>query len=647
MTKRFVKKLFIVSLAFLLILSMAQPAFACTATVVGKDVSADGHPMIARTEDVSSSHNKMFIIVPAKTYEPGAMYEDEYGFSWPMPEETYKYTATPDGYQDEGDIFESVGWNEHGVAMSATVTAEGNDEAMEADPLTEDGIYESSIVTVVLPRIKTAKEGVELIGEIMDAKGCQEGAVVLLADKDEIWYMELLSGHQYCAVKYPDDAFSVIANCYMLGKVDINDKENVYASENIVNLPKEHGFLVEEDGLINLKKTYGEPLQDYNRDRLWAGINFLDSSKNIAHDAEDFELFQKTAKKISLEDVMEFQRYRNEGTSLDANLPENKGKVRAIGVSEQAECHVMQIRKDYPDGLGGVLWMAMGNAEFTQYVPIIGGTTESFEPYTLPGGQFTPDSAYWTMRGVAGFCEIDRELYGKYVREYHKKEEARLIEELKKVEKNFIDAEPEEAIKLSTKYTVEKLKNAYEDATLIYNEINTYFLDQIGDGVYKEDYEFEIPFVPSLLGEERLVEIYKEHNIPLDDEEDEGEEDKTESFASIVTISVGEATVEGYSIEDKNYIKLRDLAATLADTEYKFSLGYNEEKQEIKISIGETYIKLDSDLTSLDKNVKPIIANPIINIDGKDFAITGYNIKGNYFFASEDIIELVKELSID
>ena len=116
-----------------------------------------------------------------------------------MPEKTYKYIAIPDGYQDEGDIFEAAGWNEQGVAMTATVTAESSDAAMEADPLTDNGIYESSIVTVVLPRIKTAREGVELIGKIMDEKGCQEGAVVLLADKDEIWYMELLSGHQYCA----------------------------------------------------------------------------------------------------------------------------------------------------------------------------------------------------------------------------------------------------------------------------------------------------------------------------------------------------------------------------------------------------------------------------------------------------------------
>ncbi len=643
----FKRKILALSLVILLILGMSQPAFACTATVVGKDVSADGNPMIARTEDVSSSHNKMFIVVPAKTYKPGDMYEDEYGFSWPMPEKTYKYTAAPDGYQDEGDIFESVGWNEYGVAMTATVTAEGNEAAMEADPLTDDGIYESSIVTVVLPQIKTAKEGVELIGKIMDEKGCQEGAVVLLADKDGIWYMELLSGHQYCAVKYPDDAYSVIPNCYMLDKVDIKDTENVYASKNIIALPKEHGFLVAEDGLINLKKTYGEDLQDYNRDRLWAGINFLDSSKNIPYDAEDFELFQKTDKKISLEDVMELQRYRNEDTALDANLPENKGKVRAIGVSEQAECHVIQIREDYPAELGGVLWMAMGNAEFTQYIPIIGGTTESFEPYTLPGGEFTLDSAYWTMRGVAGFCEIDRELYGKYVREYYKKEEARLIKELKEAEKSFIDATPEEAIKLSTEYTAEKLQKAYDEATLIYNEISTYFLDQIGDGVYKEDYEFEIPFVPSLLGEERLEEIYKEHNIPLDDEEEEEEEEVPTASNNIVTVNVGEVKLQGYSIENENYVKLRYLAAILADTEYKFSLKYNKETDKIEIVIGEPYVKLGEDLAPLDENITPKIASPVININGKDCTIKGYIINGNYFFALNDIIKLIEELSIE
>ncbi|HPO05064.1 MAG TPA: C69 family dipeptidase, partial [Bacillota bacterium] len=114
-------------LTLLLVLGNLTPTFACTATIIGKNVSADGNPIIARTEDWSSSYNKTFIVVPAKTYAPGDMYEDAYGFTWPMPKQTYKYIAVPDGYQEDGDIFEAAGWNEYGVAMTATVTAECNE----------------------------------------------------------------------------------------------------------------------------------------------------------------------------------------------------------------------------------------------------------------------------------------------------------------------------------------------------------------------------------------------------------------------------------------------------------------------------------------------------------------------------------------
>ncbi len=516
MKKLFRQKVVVLFSVIALIFSAYQPVFACTATIVGKDVSADGSPMIARTEDWSSCYNKMLTVVPAATYKPGDMFKDAYNFTWPMPKATYKYISIPDGFQDDGDVFEAGGWNENGVAMTATVTASSNEAAMKADPLTNNGIYESSVVSVVLPQIKTAKEGVELLGKIMDKKGCQEGAIVILADQNEIWYMELLSGHQYCAVKYPDDAYSIAPNCYMLGKVDVSDTDNVYASDNLIKLPKKHGFLVEEDGLINIKKTYAEDLSDGNRQRLWSGINFLDPSKKIPYDADDFELFQKASNKISLQDVMEVQRYRNEGTSFDMKLPENRGKIRPIGAVEQEECHIIQIKKDYPKELGGILWVAMGNAEHAMYVPVIGGTTKSIAPYNVTGNQYTPDSAYWTMRGVSALSEIDREIYGKYVREYYKNQETKLIEELKEVEKSFIKATPEKAIELSTKYTVDTMQKAYDDATLIYKELSTYFFDYSGDSIYKNELKKRTPFVPSLLGKERLIEIYKELNIPLD-----------------------------------------------------------------------------------------------------------------------------------
>ncbi len=37
--------------------------------------------------------------------------------------------------------------------------------------------------------------------------------------------MEILSGHQYVAVKVPEDKYAVFANTYYLGHVDLNDKE--------------------------------------------------------------------------------------------------------------------------------------------------------------------------------------------------------------------------------------------------------------------------------------------------------------------------------------------------------------------------------------------------------------------------------------
>lgn len=490
-------------------------SLACTGVIVGKDVSLDGNAMIGRTEDWSSCYNKTLKVTPAKTWNKGDMFEDVYNFTYPMPQKTYKYISIPDGYQNEGDIFEAAGWNEMGVTMTATVTASAHEKALEVDPLTDNGIYESSVVSVVLPRIKTAREGVELLAEIMDTKGVQEGASVVIADQNEIWYMELLTGHQYCAIKYPDDRFSVFPNCFMLGKVDVNDKQNVIASKDLVNLPRKHGFLVEEDGMINIKKTYAEPLSQGCRDRLWGGINFLDEDKNIPYDAEEFDFFQKTDKKISLKNLMKMQRYRYEGTSKDANLPENHGKVRAIGTVEQEEAHIIQIKPNYPKNLGGVMWVAMGNAEHAMYVPIYGVIDDVIEPYKVMGNQYSPDSAYWSMREVSALSGINRELYGSYVREYFDKEEQSMIAEQNEIDNNIVKyakENPQKAVEYATKVSQEYQKKAYEDAKTISKELKTYFFDMAGDDAKKKEEE-GMPYIPSLLGEKRREEIIKERGL--------------------------------------------------------------------------------------------------------------------------------------
>ncbi|MDO5713954.1 MAG: C69 family dipeptidase [Tissierellia bacterium] len=513
-----IRKTIVYLLLGVILLTFSPQSFACTGTIIGKGVTDDGNPIIARTEDWSSCYNKNLIVTEAKTYKDGDMFTDVYGFSYPMPEKTYRYVSIPDGYQEEGDIFEAAGWNEMGVTMTATVTASAHEKALSADPLTEHGLYESSVVSVVLPRIKSAREGVEVLADIMDTRGVQEGALIVLADQEEIWYMELLTGHQYVAIKYPDNCYSVFPNCFMLGAVDIHDKENVIASKDIINLPKENGFLVMEGDKIHIRKTYAEELSPGNRDRLWGGINFLDPDKKIPHNAEEFELLQETDKKISVKDVMEMQRYRYEGTEFDANKDENYGKIRPIGVVEQEECHVIQIKKDYPKDIGGVLWVAMGNAEHAMYVPVIGPITETIKPYQVQGDTFDPEGAYWNMRQVSALSELDRDLYGSYVREYFDREEKKMIEDFKDIDKKIIAAHkdsPEKGLKLATELSLGYQQKAYDDAKLLGKELNTYFFDMEGDRTYAGSVKAKTPYVPSLLGEERKEEIYKERGIPL------------------------------------------------------------------------------------------------------------------------------------
>lgn len=50
--------------------------------------------------------------------------------------------------------------------------------------------------------------------------------------------MEILSGHQYVAIKYPDDKYSIYPNMYFLGNVDFNDTANVIASKDVEAVAK-------------------------------------------------------------------------------------------------------------------------------------------------------------------------------------------------------------------------------------------------------------------------------------------------------------------------------------------------------------------------------------------------------------------------
>jgi len=152
-----------------------------------------------------------------------------------------------------------------------------SDDIQKVDPYVKDGIAESALTSVVLPHVKTAKEGVELLAKIVREKGAAEGNIVTIADKTGVWYMEILSGHQYAAIKFPDDKYAVFPNTFFLGSVDKNDTENTILSADLEKIAQDAGTYKEINGSFHVAQSYNPPLAEADRSRVWSGIKALKS----------------------------------------------------------------------------------------------------------------------------------------------------------------------------------------------------------------------------------------------------------------------------------------------------------------------------------------------------------------------------------
>ena len=457
--KKFIFRLTILLSA--LFLFPFQAVEACTGFIVGKNLTADGSTLYGRTEDLEPHHNKVYKVHPAKDNKAGAKLIDEAnGFEWQLPARSYKYTSVSDVTPKEG-IFDEVGFNEHGVSISATVSAKANKAIQKVDPYVKKGLAESIMTTVVLPHVKTAREGVELIAEIVKKQGAAEGNIVTIADKTGVWYMEILSGHQYVAIKYPDDKYSVFPNTFFLGNVDFNDKKNVIASENVEKVARDAHSYKEINGKFHISQSYNPPMSEADRSRAWAGIKALNPDAPINYDDKYFDLLQSSNKKISVADVMRMQRNRFEGTQfkpldqmeLDGKGIPQRGKVDPVykyplGNPNVMEAHIFQLKDNIPASMGGgTMWLSVGSPRFAPYLPYYGNITNTYSAYQVDTTKYDKNSWYWVVSHIYDMAAKHQKLFGNNVQEKWKALEAQWIEEQAKADEQYAaagGASPEE-----------------------------------------------------------------------------------------------------------------------------------------------------------------------------------------------------------
>ena len=471
--KKWLFKLSLVAMTFLLL--PVQAVQACCGFIIGRQLTKDGTTLFGRTEDYpyypnGGKHNKNYMVVDAKNYKEGDQLEDESnGFTYPHAASEMKYTATYDSARGDGSngAFGEHGFNEAGVSMTSTVTAIPNKKVLKTDPLTENGIPEAAMLDVVLPRVKSAREGVEFLAKVIEEKGSAEGNVVVFADQNETWYMEILSGHQYVAVKVPEDKYAVFANTYYLGHVDLNDKENVIASKDVEKVAKESGnYKTDKDGNFHIAKSYGpEKYAEGDRSRTYAGITLLDPNSKVTYEDDEYELFRSPTdpnKKFTLEDAFALQRNRFEhlngrfvpddqiGVKKQGDNGSNDAVRKdqykyALGNENVIDAHVYQINPNLPKSFGGTVWLGMGPSRNTPYVPFYGNVKDTYKAFKPQTATYDPNSWYWTVWHIDQMAINNQDLFGKSIQNHWKALEEQLIIEQKVSDSKYAALKADEA----------------------------------------------------------------------------------------------------------------------------------------------------------------------------------------------------------
>ncbi|AWN33609.1 MULTISPECIES: C69 family dipeptidase [Lactobacillus] len=385
---------------------------ACTTILVGKKASIDGSTMIARNDDTFRPITpQKFIIRPAAKNESGRKIKSWLNkFELDLPENAQAVPAVPNvDYKNRG-YYDESGINKENVAMSCTESTYGNERALAFDPLVKDGLDEDCMQSVVLPYIHSARNGVEYLGELIAKYGSPAGNSVLFGDKDEIWYMEIVTGHHWVAQRIPDDAYAVAANRVSIEQVDFDDSDNFMWSEGIQEFVAQHHLNVDHQGwnFRHIFGTYSQQDRFYNTNRVWYGQKYF--NPEIEQDPTDGDLpfIRRAAKKITREDIEFVLGSHYQNTPYDPfgkGTEEEKHRFRPIGLNRTQNSHILQIRNDVESDKAAIMWLCIGGPTFTPFVPFFANMNDTDPSYNNTSLEYNLDDAWWYYKSLAVLVE--------------------------------------------------------------------------------------------------------------------------------------------------------------------------------------------------------------------------------------------------
>ncbi|MES9996202.1 C69 family dipeptidase [Desulfovibrio aminophilus] len=407
-------------LVFLCCLGAAGTALACTTALVGKDASTDGSVLVSHSDD--GLGDARLISVPAMDHKPGSMRAVYYSHcaldfkpQWGGSEsQRMMTTERGPGYNTPGvpksvplgfipQVAHTYAYfdanygilNEHQLSIG-----ECTDKA-KVHPEPEAGkriFYSAELSRVALERCTTAREAIQLMGELIAKYGYYgTGETLLVADPKEGWVFEMcgydMNGTDgvWVAQRVPDDAFFVAANQFRIREVRENAPDMMY-SKNIFDVAKAKGWWKPESGPLDWTAVYGDgefhhPY--YSLRRVWRAMSLVAPSLKLSPWVEGpftkaYPFTIKPDNKLNPRDIFAIHRDNYEGTEFDLTqglaagpfndpnrfegqaegMADKEGRLtpldgafeRPLNIYRCVYAYVNQSRSWLPDAIGGLTW---------------------------------------------------------------------------------------------------------------------------------------------------------------------------------------------------------------------------------------------------------------------------------------------------
>jgi len=523
----------------IVMLISAINVYPCTIIAVGKMVSADGSVIISHTDCGADCRIR---VVPGQTFKKGELAPVHWGIQdihrplddfgdvlghIPQAEKTYTYFHS---------AYPHI--NEHQLAIAESTTSQREELKVDMAVCKQIMTVEQAMA-FALQRYKSSREASAFIGQLMSEYGflpscVGESETLVLGDKEEIWVIEIFSvgsdwdpesgkpGAIWVAQRIQDDHALVVANWSIIKEVDADDKENFMVSPNYKQFAIDKGWYDPSASKPFVwQEVYAPTFREWAANRMWLFYSTyapgyaqwpernLEDGHMMGYNqyiqyVEPLSIYPTSVKperKISVQDVMAFQRSTFEGTIYDKTedydwyVPDGEGGIkksplatpfpskdmrelldinnrRNVARPQGFYGMISQLRDWLPDPIGGIYWVFLDNAYTSAYVPIYAGTQEiatcykNFDP-TIYNNQ----SACWAIDFVDNLLYLKWQEAVKDLWEVRDPFEERLFAERETIDSEALELykkDPDRALEYLTAYS----KSNMEEVLQMYNSLH-------------------------------------------------------------------------------------------------------------------------------------------------------------------------------